>query len=106
MAILSLCIFIAFRIRFLIQANISHCPLLLFPCSCSAYLTSYSASPGSSTWYVYTMAVELSLLVYRMAVVHSLLVYRIAVSNGIQDGGGAFSTGIQDGSGAFSTPET
>ena len=49
---------------------------LLFPCSCSAYQTSYSASPGSSTGYVYTMAVEYSLLVYRMAVEHSLLVYR------------------------------
>ena len=38
---------------------------LLFPCSCSAYQTSYSASPGSRTGYVYTMAVEHSLLVYR-----------------------------------------
>ena len=52
---------------------------LLFPCSCSAYQTSYSASPGSSTGYVYTMVVEHSLLVYRMAVEHSLLVYRMAV---------------------------
>ena len=52
---------------------------LLFQCSCSAYQTSYSASPGSSTGYVYTMAVEYSLLVYRMAVEHSLLVYRMRV---------------------------
>ena len=52
---------------------------LLFPCSCSAYQTSYSASPGSSTGYVYTMAVQHSLQVYRMAVEHSLLVYRMAV---------------------------
>ena len=35
--------------------------------------TSYSASPGSSTGYVYTMAVEHSLLVYKMGVEHSLL---------------------------------
>ena len=49
---------------------------LLFPCSCSAYQTSYSASPGSSTGYVYTIAVEHSLLVYRKAVEHSLLLRR------------------------------
>ena len=72
MAILSLCIFNAFRIPFLIQANIVVL-YLLFQCSCSAYQTSYSASPASSTGYVYTMAVEHSLLVYRMAVEHSLL---------------------------------
>ena len=56
---------------------------LLFPCSCSAYQTSYSTSPGSSTGYVYTMALEHSLLVYRMAVVHSLLVYRMAVEHSL-----------------------
>ena len=56
---------------------------LIFPCSCSAYQSSYSASPGSSTGYVYTMAVEHSLLVYRMAVVHSLLVYRMAVEHSL-----------------------
>ena len=84
MAILSLCIFNAFCIRFLIQAKISHCPLyLLFPCSCSAYQTSFSAYPGSSTGYVYTMAVEHSLLVYRLAVEHSLLVYRMAVEHSL-----------------------
>ena len=82
MAILSLCIFNAFRIPFLIQANIIVL-YLLFPCSCSAYQTSYSAYPGSSTGYVYTMAVEHSLLVYGMAVEHSLLVYRIAVEDSL-----------------------
>ena len=56
---------------------------LLFPCSCSAYQTSNSASPGSSTGYVYTMAVEYSLLVYRMAVEHSLLVHRMAVEHSL-----------------------
>ena len=44
-----------------------------------AYQTSYSASPGSSTGYVYTIVVEHSLLVYRMAVEHSPLVYRMGV---------------------------
>ena len=84
MAILSLCIFNAFRIRFFIQANISHCPhYLLFPCSCSAYQTSFSASLGSSTGYVYTMAVEHSLLVYRLAEDHSLLVSRMAVEHSL-----------------------
>ena len=56
---------------------------LLFPCSCSAYQTSYSASPGSSTGYVYTTAVEHSLLVYRMALEHSLLVYRMKVEHSL-----------------------
>ena len=56
---------------------------LLFPFSCSAYQTFYRASPGSSTGYVYTMAVEHSLLVYRMAVEHSLLVYRMAVKHSL-----------------------
>ena len=56
---------------------------LLFPCSCSAYQTSFSASPGSSIGYVYTMVVEHSLLVYRMAVEHSLLVYRMAVEHSL-----------------------
>ena len=56
---------------------------LLFPCSCSAYQNSYSASPGSSTGYVYTMAVEHSLLVYRMAVERSLLVYRLEVEHSL-----------------------
>ena len=84
MAILSLFIFNVFRIPFLIQANISHCPsLLTVPMQFSAYQSSYSESPGSSTGYVYTMAVEHSLLVYRMAVEHSLLVYRIAVEHSL-----------------------
>ena len=82
MAILSLCIFNAFRIPFLIEANIIVL-YLLFPCSCSAYQTSYSAYPGSSTGYVYRMAVEHSLLVYRMAVEHSLLVHRMAVEHSL-----------------------
>ena len=56
---------------------------LHFQCSCSAYQSSYSASPGSSTGYVYTMAVEHSLLVYRMAVEHCLLVYRIGVEHSL-----------------------
>ena len=56
---------------------------LLFTCSCSAYQTSYSTYPGSSTGYVYTMAVEHSLLVYRMAVEHYLLVYRMAVEHSL-----------------------
>ena len=74
----------AFRIQFVIQANISHCPsLLTLPMSCSAYQTSYSASPGSRTGYVYTMSVEHSLLVYRMAVEHSLLVYRMEVEHSL-----------------------
>ena len=82
MALLSLCIFNAFRIPFLIQAN-TVVLYLLFPWSCSAYQTSYSTYPGSSTGYVYTMAVEHSLLVYRMAVEHSLLVYRMAVEDSL-----------------------
>ena len=49
---------------------------LLFPCSCSAYLTSYSASLVFRTRYIHTMAEEHSLLVYRMAVEHSLLLRR------------------------------
>ena len=56
---------------------------LLFPCSCSAYQTSYSASPGSSTGYVHTMAVEHSVLVYRMTLEHSLLVYRMTVEHSL-----------------------
>ena len=80
MAIHSLCIFNAFRIPFLIQANIVVL-YLLFPCSCSAYETSYSASPASSTGYVYTMALEHSLLVYTMAVEHALLVYTMALEH-------------------------
>ena len=52
---------------------------LLLTCSCSAYQTSYSASPGCSTGYVYTRVLEHSLLVYTMAAEHSLLVYRMAV---------------------------
>ena len=82
MAILSICIFNAFRIAFVIQANIVLL-YLLFPCSCSAYQTSYGASPGSSTGYVYAMSVEHSLLVYRMAVELSLLVYRMAVEHSL-----------------------
>ena len=60
----------------------SHAPVMptrLLIAHPPAYQTSYSASPGSSTGYVYTMAVEHSLLVYTMAVEHSLLVYRMAV---------------------------
>ena len=82
MAILSLCIFNAFRIPFLIQADIVVL-YILFSCSCSAYQTSYSLYPGSSTGYVYTMAVEHSLLVYTIAVEHSLLVYRMAVEHSL-----------------------
>ena len=52
---------------------------LLFPCNSSAYQTADSASPGFSTGYLYTMAVEHSLLAYKMAVEHSLLVYKMAV---------------------------
>ena len=84
MAILSICIFNAFRIAFLIQANIVLLlDYLLFPCSCSAYQTSYGVSPGSSTGYVYAMSVEHSLLVYRIAVEHSLLEYRMAVEHSL-----------------------
>ena len=51
------CVFNAFHIPVFFKANISHRPSL-FPCSCSAYQTSDS---GSSTGYVYRMAVEHSL---------------------------------------------
>ena len=51
------CVFNAFHIPVFFKANISHRPSL-FPFSCSAYQTSDS---GSSTGYVYRMAVEHSL---------------------------------------------
>ena len=54
-----------------------------FTLSFSAYSSHAAVSPGSSTGYVNTMAVEHSLLIYRMAVEHSLLVYRMAVEHSL-----------------------
>ena len=88
MAILSLSIFNAFRIPFLIQANISHYPsLLTLPMQLKCLPDFLLRIPRLQHWV------------------------RIhdgggVFSSGKPDGGGAFCTCIQDGGGAFSTPES
>ena len=83
MAILSLCMHIQ-CVSHSIFNSVQHFTSSFFTYSSHAAVqTSDSPSPGFSTGYSYTMAVDHSLLVYKMAVKHSLLVYWMAVEHSL-----------------------